>query len=113
MSDFTPILVTQPYTYADGTPAAGQVDFLLTAPLRNSVTGARVPVAPITAPLVAGALAVILWANTDATTIPTDSAYRVIERLSGQDTRHYTVVVPATAPGGTVVLGTLPILEGA
>ena len=113
MPDFTAILVTQPYTYADGTPAAGQVDFLLTAPMRNSTTGARVPAKPITAPLVAGALAVTLWANTDPTTIPVSAAYRVIERLAGQDARRYTVVVPHDAPGGAVVLGTLPIREDA
>jgi len=111
MPDFTPVLVTQPYTDADGTPASGALDFVLTAPMRNATTGRISPATPITVPLVDGALAVTLWANTDPTTLPADTGYTVTERLTGQDARRYTVVIPHDAPGGTVVLGTLIPLD--
>ncbi len=111
MPDFTPVLVTQSYTDASGAAASGALDFVLTAPMHNSTTGRIIPATPITVPLTSGAISVALWANTDPTTLPVDTAYTVTERLSGQDARRYRVVIPHDAPGGTVVLGLLVPLD--
>lgn len=87
-ASFTPIVLTGAFQYADGSlPGTDSfVDFLLTAELTNSTTGARVPARTITAALSAGGLlSVTLAATDDPTTTPSGALYQVTERLAGVD----------------------------
>lgn len=107
---FTQITVTASYETAENDPAAGTVEFLPTAPMVNA--GTTVIAAPVAAVLgVGGGISLALAANNDAGTTPPGVGYRVSEFIDGQTARRYTVVIPATAPSGTVDLATLPHSE--
>lgn len=104
---FTEVVVTRTYRAADGRPASGSVLF---TPSSVMVNGDTVIEAPVTAALASsGIMSITLVANTDSATSPVGVAYLVEERLTGQPTRRYAVIVPHDQ-GGTVDLATLTTL---
>lgn len=105
----TVITVTGRYENADGTPAAGQVEFQLAEPLLDSTGHVIVPRTTFPAPLDdTGAFSVALFATDDTTSSPTGDTYRVTERIVGSGTPNtYSVQIPHSAPGATVDLSTI------
>jgi hypothetical protein len=103
----TLITVTRRYELEDGSPGAGTVTFILTAPLQDSAGRVlRVPV-PLSAALDGtGAFSIVLAATDDPTTQPIGLGYTVTEAITGATPRTYTIVVPHVTPGGVLDLST-------
>lgn len=103
---FTHVTVTRDYDLADGSAPTGIVYFTPTEWLLNN--GVTLVAAPVGAALdVNGRISISLAANTDPQTTPANSKYVVLEVITGQPERAYTVQVPHNA-GPTVDLATLP-----
>ena len=103
--NLTPITVTATYLLANGTPATGTVEFVLTAPAADPGAPALVPMAPVTVTLDgAGHLSVVLPATDDPDWSATGLVYRVGERITGIPVRYWYAQVPAASPGGTLDL---------
>lgn len=102
----TSITLTGTFANADTTAASGTVSLTLNEPIANST------VIYHTQPQICtlngdGEISQVLVANDDTATTPTGSFYTVVEDIDGAPNREYTVVIPHTAPGGTVDLSTL------
>lgn len=102
---FTTVTVTAQYGASEPTPESGKVTFTRSEVINDPTTGLIVAPVPVVAELDAtGSIAVPLLANNDPTTTPIGSTYEVLEQIDGAPERSYTIVVPYTAPGGTVSL---------
>jgi hypothetical protein len=108
---FTDVTLTRSYRLAKaGAPLEGmRLRITPTAPMKNA---GKTVVPKVTEVTVGsdGAMSVVLAANTDPGTTPPGTGYviREIVAASGETyVRQYIVIVPHTAPGGTVDLGTL------
>lgn len=94
---FTHVTVTRDYDFADGVDPGGYVTFQPTTPIVND--GVTVVASARRADLdVDGQISIPLAANTDPDTIPSGSAYQVVEKITGQQTRTYYVVIPHDGP---------------
>lgn len=103
---FTTVTVTGHFESAGGAAATGTVEFVLSCPIGNA--GIILEPVTITAALDAtGKISVELQANDDTATSPAGSTYTVTERITTAPVREYSIVVPHTAPTGTVDLSTL------
>lgn len=101
----TQIIVTATYKNSDGSPAAGVVTFTPSASLIQAGVGI-VTVAPKSVFILFGSMSVTLYADDDTGTTPTDQGYTVVENF-GPEPVEYSIVIPHTAPGGTIDLSTL------
>lgn len=114
---FTLVTVTHQFLNLDGSFASGKVVFKLSNRITNGGTSYASEL-PIEATLNAqGQLSVQLPANDDTATTPAGSYYLVTLMLNGASeaspAQPMMIVVPSTAVGGTVDLGTLlPAQEG-
>ncbi|HET6911118.1 MAG TPA: hypothetical protein VFH54_17450 [Mycobacteriales bacterium] len=101
---FSTRTVTHAFTNADGTPASGSVTFALSRRMTNS--GTTVMPSEVVGSLNAsGQLSVVLTANDDPGTVPTDAQWNVTFRILGTAVEQFFIVVPTGT--GTVDLGTL------
>lgn len=101
---FSQTTITHTFTNADGTPASGIVEFVLSKRITNGST--TIIPASVSAPLDAtGHLSQTLTANDDPGTVPIDSQWRMDLRLQGADVETFWITVPAGT--GTVDLGSL------
>ena len=78
------ITVTGTYEQLDGTPAAGTIVFVLSAPLQDSAGNVIYPVIPRSVDLdrVTGGFSITLPATNDSTTTPTGLTYLVTENIT-------------------------------
>jgi hypothetical protein len=119
---FTFVTITHTFETADGSAAAGSVDFRPIVPIHNDSTVIK---KTVTATLSgAGGVAQLLAANTDPGTTPTGTVYEVTERITGQATLIYYIQVPHDAGtpidlrslagwvGGTGGSGTVSTING-
>ena len=86
---FTYVPVTGSWSNSKDEVASGSVTFLPTVAMDNDETVSQ---SPVVVPLVDGAISVTLAANDDPGTIPTGSAYHVIEVINSV-VRKYVIVV--------------------
>ena len=101
---FTSASVTHQFFNADGTYASGAVTFTLTKRIANG--GVSYAPNAVTYNLsTTGTLTAVLVSNSDASTVPTDSQWRVDIRVMGTELETDYIVVPAG--GGSIDLGTL------
>lgn len=110
----TMIRLTHAFKNPDGSAASGVIAFRLSARITNGTT-TYAPQVPVHATLNAtGDLSQVLPANNDPTTTPKGSSYLVTFMLNGYSGDEVNIVVPHTAPTGTIDLGALlPVQEGA
>lgn len=93
---FTAITVTHQFLNPDGSYASGTVVFSLEKRMTNGTTSV-VPGVTVTATLDGtGHLSASLYANTDTTTIPQDSQWRVDIRVNNEDDGPYFITIPPT-----------------
>lgn len=106
---FTQILVTATYLEADNvTPASGEVTFIATGPMRDTMT--NITVSPTEQVIVLdedGYMEVSLTANNDDYTVPTGITYEVTERINGAGENKFFVSINKGAVNGTVDLADL------
>lgn len=102
---FTQATITHTFTNPDSTPASGSVTFTLSKRMTNG-TISIVPGVTVTIGLSSsGQLSQVLYANTDAGTVPSDAQWRVDIRVNNTEDGPYWITVPAG--GGSVDLGAL------
>jgi len=109
---FTPVTITGTFVNPDGTPANGTVTATLLTELQNGTT--TLSPRPITGVLIAGGLLklstgapMVLDANDDVGTTPTNSYYTFRITLDGAPSTTFSAVVSHSAPGGTVDISAL------
>jgi hypothetical protein len=113
---FTPITLTGgPFTRPDGTPAAGRLTVVLSAPMRNG--SAQVDPTPLYGTLNAAGLLkdwsaagpLVLEANDDPGTVPSapTASYEFSLELDGAPGLPFSAVISHSALGGTVDLSAL------
>lgn len=116
----TPITVTGLLANPDGSQPTGAMTFVLTDPgtglpvtMQDSGTGEIVVPQPVVASIQSGRLLanpvgagpygpLVLIANDDATTEPTDTVYMVTEQLTAGGIPPWPLTVHHLAPGGTL-----------
>lgn len=110
---FTLVRLTHSFKNPDGSPASGVIVFKLSQRITNSGT-TYTPQVDVHATLNAtGHLTQTLPANNDPGTTPQGSNYVVTFMVNGFSGDEVAIIVPHTAPTGTVNLGTLlPKQEG-
>ena len=103
---FTQITVSGTYYQTDGvTPASGEVLFVASTTMQDSVTNAIVAPTRVTATLNGvGTFSVSLTATDDSTTEPTGVTYEVTERIVGSAENKYNIEVPENSPLGALNL---------
>jgi hypothetical protein len=106
---FTQILVTATYLQGDNeTPASGEVTFIATGPMRDTMTNITVaPTEQIVTLDEEGYIEVLLTANNDDYTVPTGVTYEVTERIDGAGENKFFISINKGAVGGTVDLADL------
>lgn len=101
----TQITVTATYRNPSGAPSFGTVSFTPSASLIQAGAGI-VTLTEISVVVIFGVLSVVLYADDDPGTVPTGQGYLVTETF-GPDPVEYSIVVPHTAPGGTIDLSAM------
>ena len=102
---FTTITVTGTFLTAGGAAASGNVTFVASATMSDSLSNQTVVPTMVTGTLnSSGALSVALTATDDATTQPTGVTYEVTENITGAGQNKYNIEVPASSVGGTLDL---------
>jgi hypothetical protein len=106
---FTSITVTGTYVETGtGTPSAGSVRFLLSAPMRDVEDDITVAPSEVVATLDgSGSFSVVLYATNDTWTEPKGVTYEVTERITGAARNKYFIAIDKDSPAGTVDLSDL------
>ena len=91
---FVMVPVTGKFSYQDGTPAAGQVEFTLTAAIHDSASDEiRTPHRTTVQLDAAGAFATSLTSTQSAGIEPAGVTYTVVERIAGSPVRTYSIAI--------------------
>lgn len=101
---FSQATITHTFNYADGTPASGQVRAKLTQRMTNG-TSTVIPAELVANLNASGQLSLVLYANNDSGTVPSDTQWEITLAIQGMTPQVYLVTV--STGGGTVDLGTL------
>lgn len=100
---FTPVTVTATFAAEQGVPSSGSVEFTLTSAMSNG--GVVHSAVTQSMAIVNGVGSIVLNANTDVGTVPSNTGYRVTEYVNGSRPRTYAVILSAAAP--TVALASM------
>lgn len=103
---FQVITVTATYLEPDNvTPASGEVTFIATATMRDTLTNTSIAPTEITAVLDEnGSISVELAATDGEYTTPKGVTYEVTERIDDSNENKFFITVSTTAPGGVLDL---------
>lgn len=103
----TQIDVEGRYLTGDGNPVQGHVDFALSQPVRDTVSGVIVDREKVSAVLDDGQASIDIYATDDPTDSSLVAVYHLTERFDGAPLRQGAFPLPHASPGGSFDLSTL------